>query len=89
MPLTGWLSRWPDGYFCVSGLKPRRAKVMGTDQESFYFREGDPVGHRYMCAPSTIIAADGDERVKNMQPMDEPILVDIAIKVREKREVKS
>jgi hypothetical protein len=73
--LNVWLSRWHDGYYSVSFYKPIRSKIKGTGTAAFYFQEGDPIGHRYICeAAATKIFRD-DPRVINMMPMDEPLKV--------------
>ena len=87
--LDVWLSRWHDGYYCVSFFRPKRSKIFGTNQESFYFATGDPVGHRYIC-PLSIKAMFEDDELRdtamNMQPMDEPIHVTLFGKINKKPE---
>lgn len=70
-----WLSRFRNGDFALSALQPRRCKLIGVDIEEWYFKYGDPIGHRGMCPQATakIFGAE----VTNMKPGDAPVKVEL------------
>ena len=74
------LYREANGNFGLSHMEPLRARMEGTEIETYYVpvRDGvgDSVGFRHMCVPSTIGLCNGNP---GLNPMDDSIDVEAYI----------
>lgn len=71
---TLYLARDRDGKFLVTCFEPKLAKIVGSNEQAFYIRPGDPVGYRNMCGEATprMFVEHQVEEAVMMLPLSQP-----------------